>query len=325
MRISKGKTAFCFPGQLRERLIFENHHPLRKDPHFQEWTEKARKLNQFDLVDFSFKEKKTEAGFGVKLQISTYLLSMIHFYRLRAARWVPDVLAEHSMGIYAALAASEAITFEEGLFITESIGRLLEKEGTLHRGGLASIIGLPLGEIEKICSDLNGHHLCVANYNGSMHFVLSGEEEGVEKAISLALSRKAVSASRLPFNTALHSPSLCSLRGEVQDILKDIEIRPLKFPILNHWTVRSLKEEEIKDFLSQEIGQPVYWDRCVDRLLQEGVTQFIEVGQEASLTKLIRWIHRDAEAFSAGEHLHFPLCHSEPCPEINSGSGSESI
>lgn len=303
MKGSKGKTAFCFPGQLREKLTLEEHHPLREDPHFKKWTEEACKLNRFDLLNFSFRGEETEAGLNLKLQISTYLLSMIHFYRLRAAGWVPDILAEHSMGIYAALAASEAITFEEGLYITESIGRILDREGTLRRGGLASIVGLPLGEIQKICYDLNGHQLCVANYNGSMHFVLSGEEEGLEKAIFLALSRKAVSAARLPFHTALHSPSLLSLRDEVQDILKDIAIRRPRFPILNHWTVRPLKKEEVKNFLSQEIGQPVYWDRCVERLLQEGVTQFIEVGQEATLTKLIRWIHREAEAFSTGESL----------------------
>jgi [acyl-carrier-protein] S-malonyltransferase len=299
----KGKTAFCFPGQIRDRIILEDHHPLKKDPHFREWTEKASRLTQFDLLQFSFKEEEEDIGFNLKLQISTYLLSMIHFYRLRAAGWVPDVLAEHSMGIYAALAASGAITFEEGLFITESIGRLLEKEGSLHRGGLASVLGLTLEEIGKICSDLNGYHLSIANYNGSMHYVLSGEEQGVEKAISLALSRKAISASRLPFHTALHSPSLLSLKKEIQDILKEIEIRPPQFPVLNHWTVKPLEREEIKDFLCLEIGQPVYWDRCVERLIQEGVTQFIEVGQETTLIKLIRWIHREAEAFSAGESL----------------------
>ncbi len=303
MTRSKGKIAFCFPGQIRERVILEDHHPLRKDPHFREVTERASALNQFDLLQFSFQGEEGEAGHNLKLQISTYLLSMIHFHRLRAAGWVPDVLAEHSMGVYAALAAAEAITFEEGLFITESIGRLLEREGSRRRGGLASIIGLPLEEIEKICDDLNGHQLAIANYNGSMHFVLSGEEKGVENAISLALSRKAVSASRLPFHAALHSPSLFSYRGEIQHLLRDIEIHPPKFPILNHWTVRPLKKEEIKDFLSQEIGQPVYWDRCVEKLIQEGVIQFIEVGQEATLTKLIRWTHREAEAFSAGDHI----------------------
>jgi [acyl-carrier-protein] S-malonyltransferase len=297
----KGKTAFCFPGQLRARVILEDYHPLKRDPHFREWTERASRLTRFDLLQFCFKGVEEDIGFNLKLQISTYLLSMVHFHRLRAAGWIPDVLAEHSMGIYAALAASEAITFEEGLFITESIGRVLEREGTLHRGGLASVIGLTLEEIERICSDLNGYHLSIANYNGSMHYVLSGEEKGLEKAISLALSRKAISASWLPFHTALHSPSLLSLKEEIQDILKEIEIRPPKFTLLNHWTVKPLKKEEIKDFLCLEIGQPVYWDRCVETLIQEGVTQFIEVGQETTLTKLIRWIHRDAEVFSAGD------------------------
>jgi len=283
--------------------MFEDHHPLREDPHFKELLTRASKQTKFDLLDFSFGGEEKEEDFSLKLQISTYFLSMVYFYRLRAAGWTPDILAEHSMGVYSALAASEAISFEEGLFITETIGRLLKREGTIHRGGMASIIGLPLEEIQKICQDLNGFQLSIANYNGSMHFVLSGEEEGVEKAISLALSRKAVSATRLAFNTALHSPSLYSLREEIMDILQDIKIQPLKVPILNHWTVKPLRKEEIKDFLSQEIGRPVYWIRCVERLLQEGFTQFIEVGHEATLTKLMRWIDREAEAFSAADRL----------------------
>jgi [acyl-carrier-protein] S-malonyltransferase len=303
MKASTGKTAFCFPGQLQEKPMFEDHHPLREDPHFKELLKRASNQTQFDLLNFSFEGDEKEEDLSLKLQISAYFLSMVHFYRLRAAGWNPDIFAEHSMGIYSALAASEAIGFEEGLFITEAIGRLLKREGAIHPGGMASIIGLPLEEIQKICQDLNGFQLSIANYNGSMHFVLSGEEQGVEKAISLALSRKAISATRLAFNTALHSPSLYSLREEIMEILQDIKVQPLKVPILNHWTVKPLRREEIKDFLSHEIGRPVYWIRCVEKLLQEGFTQFIEVGHETTLTKLMRWIDREAEAFSAGDRL----------------------
>jgi [acyl-carrier-protein] S-malonyltransferase len=136
-----------------------------------------------------------------------------------------------------------------------------------------------------------------------MQYVLSGEVEGVEQAISLALSRKAIAATRLAFQTALHSPSLLSLKDEILDLLKEIKIHPPQFPIFNHWTIQSLKQEEIKDFLAQEIGHPVYWVQCVEKLIQEGIHQFIEVGQEATLTKLIRWIDRDVEAFSTGDRL----------------------
>ena len=303
MRTSKGKTAFCFPGQLQERPRLEDHPRLIEDPHFKECLARASQQTKFDLLNFSLKRDGEEAGLNLKLQISTYLLSMIHFYRMRAAGWTPDIFAEHSMGIYAALAAAEAVTFEEGLFITESIGGLLEREGTFHRGAMASIIGLPLEEVQKICLDLDSYQLFIANYNGSMQYVLSGEEEGIKKAISIALSRKAISGKQLSFQTALHSPSLSSLREEITDLLKEVNVQSPKFPIINHWTIQPLKKEEIKDFLSREIGRPVYWARCVERMLQEGVTQAVEIGHEATLTKLIRWMNRDVEAFSAGDGL----------------------
>jgi [acyl-carrier-protein] S-malonyltransferase len=302
MKASQGKTAFCFPGQLHEKPMLKDH-PLREDPRFEELLTRVFHQTKFDLLNFSFEGEGEEEDLSLKLQVSTYFLSMVHFYRLRASGWNPDIFAEHSMGIYSALAASEAISFEEGLFITEAIGRLLKREGAIHRGGMASIIGLPLEGIQKICQDLDGFELSIANYNGSMHFVLSGEERGVEKAISLALSRKAVSATRLAFDTALHSPSLYSLREEIVTILQEIKVQPLKVPILNHWTIKPLRREEVKDFLSQEISRPVYWIRCVEKLLQEGFSQFIEVGHEATLTKLIRWIDREAEAFSAGDRV----------------------
>jgi malonyl CoA-acyl carrier protein transacylase len=315
MKGSKGKTAFCFPGQLQEKPILEDHHPLREDPHFKELLRRAFSQTKFDLLNFSFGDEEEGEDFSLKLQIATYFLSMVHYYRLRAAGWNPDILAEHSMGIYAALAASGAVRFEEGLFITEAIGRLLKKEGAIHRGGMASIVGLPLEKVQKICQDLNGFQLSIANYNGSMHFVLSGEEGGVDKAISLALARKAISATRLAFNTALHSPSLYSLREEIMAILQDIKVQSPNVPILNHWTVKPLRREEIKDFLSQEIGRPVYWVRCVENLLEEGFTRFVEVGHEATLTKLMRWIDREAEAFCAG--------YPSPYPSPQGGEGRE--
>src|SRR4030042_64948 len=198
---STGKIAFCFPGQLQEKPILEDHHPLRKDPHLKELLRRASHQTKFNILDFSFGNEDKEEDFSLKLQISTYLLSMAYFYRLRDEGWTPDIFAEHSMGMYSALAASEAITFEEGLFITEAIGRLPKKEGEIHRGGMASIIGLALEEIQKICQDLNGFYLSIANYNGSLYFFFFGGAEGGGKAISLALSRKGISPSPLAFYT----------------------------------------------------------------------------------------------------------------------------
>lgn len=299
---AKSKVAFCFPGQIQERPILSKGHPLSEDPLFRAWVDRAERETGMEL--WKFMNEETEGNqVPLKLQFTTYLFSVIYFQRLLEKGWTPEILTEHSMGIYAALTASEAITFEEGLFITQSIGRLLEEEGALYPGMMASIIGLPLEEIQKIISTLDGYRLAIANYNGSMHFVISGEGEGVQKAMELAMTRKALSVSKLSFNTALHSPSLSHLRGKIRDLLREIEVRPFRYPILNHWTIQPLNRGEVKDFLSEEIARPVYWVRCVEKCIQEGFRQFVEVGKESTLTKLIRWIDREVDALSAEELL----------------------
>lgn len=299
----RGKVAFCFPGQLQERPVLREGHPLREAPFFKELVGRASRQTSFDLMSFLTEREEPGNEWGLKLQIATYLLSMVHFLRLKEAGWTPEILTEHSMGIYASLAASEAISFEEGLLITESVGKLLEREREVHPGAMASIIGLPLEEVKEICGDPYESKLFIANYNGGLHYVISGEVGAVEKAMLLALSRKAISATRLTFHVALHTPLLISLREEIKNILKEIKVRQPKIPVLNHLTIRPLEKEEIKDFLSEEISRPVYWDRCVEELVQKGFNQFVEVGQEATLTKLIRWIHRGVEAFSTGDRL----------------------
>jgi len=106
---------------------------------------------------------------------------MIYFNQFEGRRMIPDVFAEHSMGIMLPWLLQKRFSFEEGLFITESIGGLLEREGPLRREAMASIIGLPLEGVQKIIQDLDGYPLFIANYNGSMQYVLSGEEEALRR------------------------------------------------------------------------------------------------------------------------------------------------
>jgi len=67
--------------------------------------------------------------------------------------------------------------------------------------------------------------------------------------------------------------------------LKDISFRP---PGSHYQSLddQALKKEEIKDFLSQRLDGLFYWVRCVERLIQEGVHQFVEVGYESTLTEV---------------------------------------
>jgi [acyl-carrier-protein] S-malonyltransferase len=295
-----GRVALCFPGQLSKvpDLIGERSGGGYQLPHpfFEKTWEKAG----FDCSSFFFQREEEDRCLNLKLQVASYLLSMVSFdqYQRKGGRW--DFISEHSMGIYAALAATGAVTFEDGLAITKGIGLMLEKVGEENPGGMAVVIGLESEAMKEICSEVAGD-LYVANVNGSRQFVISGHASSLDRGIELSVKRGAISAQRLTFNTPLHSPMMKSITEDVRTFIADFDIRPPHIPLVSHWGGKPLSDpDEIKEFLVEELCRPVDWEGCAQYLLSQGVTCFIEMGPQDTLTKLIRWIDRDVQALSYG-------------------------
>ncbi len=297
-----GRVALCFPGQLSkvpdtagERSGGAYHLP---HPFFEKTWEQAG----FDFSSFFFQQEEEDRCHNLKLQVASYLLSMVSFdqYQGKGGRW--DFITEHSMGIYAALAAAGAMSFEDGLEITKGIGLILEQAGKENPGGLAAVIGLDSETMTRICSDVSvSGSLSVANVNGSRQFVLSGDTASIERGIELSLKEGAISAQRLTFNTPLHCPLIESIRGDVRNFITGFAIHPPRTPLVSHWSGKHLSDpDEIREFLVEELCRPVDWEGCVQYLLAQGVTCFIEMGPNDTLTKLVRWIDRDVKALSYG-------------------------
>jgi [acyl-carrier-protein] S-malonyltransferase len=295
-----GGVTLCFPGQLSKvpEGVGERSGGGNRLPH--PFFEKAWVRAGFDLSSFFFQREEEDRYLNLKLQVASYLLSMVSFdrYRSKGGQW--DFITEHSMGIYAALVAAEAVTFEAGLEITKGIGLILEEIGERCPGGMAAVIGLDSEEIKRVCSDVPGD-LYVANVNGSRQFVLSGDTASVKQGIELSLKRGAISAQRLTFCTPLHSPLIESIKDDVRTFITGFDIRPPLCPLVSHWSGKPLTDpDEIRSFLVEQLYRPVDWEGCVRHLLAQGVTCFIEMGSHDALTKLIRWIDRDVKALSYG-------------------------
>jgi [acyl-carrier-protein] S-malonyltransferase len=292
MKGERGRICFCFPGQLQERPHLPAHHPLYGDGLAIEIYEETLRLSGFDVLNFSFQEGDWEPYINVKLQLSSYVISLIHFYRLQREGIFPHCIAEHSMGIYAALVASESMDFREGLLVTRDIGLLIERRARELGGAMCLVLGLGMDQIERVREQLDGYRISIANYNGSRNFVLSGLKEGIDRVIPLSLNMGAIAAHRLTFSAPLHSHLMEPVQTEILELVGRMAVREPKVPILNHMNLSLLKKGDIKTFLAEEICRPVYWEGCVRELARWGVTWFIEVGYDATLCKLIRWIDR---------------------------------
>ena len=284
---------FMFPGQLLELPAIAND--ILVDKAITEHRViAAREITGFEWQGLYFHDPEFNQHINLRLQLTSYLISLMYYDYLMRSGIIPDVICEHSMGIYAALVASGAFTFEEGLELVFKIGLLIENKTKHMNGAMASIIGLTEQDILLIFKRLRQHRLFIANYNGSKQFVLSGDEDGIEQTIEIALHEyQAVAARKLLFSAPMHSSLLESIKNDLRDILSRFSPRELRIPVVNHLTAEFCCRDEIMQLLCEEIYRPVFWEKCVHRMKKYGVNLFIETGYGETLQKLIRWIDPD--------------------------------
>ena len=289
----EGKLCFSFPGQLLEIPNLEND-ILGDTTLTHEIIKKAYELIGFEWSTCTFRDSVLNKYLNLRLQIVSYLISIIYAHYLMREGIVPDIISEHSMGIYAALVASDTFTFEEGLELIFSIGILIEKRAQYLNCAMASIIGLTEDDLLSIFNCLNTHKLFIANYNGSRQFVVSGEREGIQKTIELAINEyHAIAARELILTAPLHCELLEGIKEDLVGLLSGFSPREGTIPVINHLTADISNREGIRRLLCEEIYKPVLWDRCVHKLIEYGANLFIEVGYGETIRKTVRWIDKD--------------------------------
>lgn len=277
-------NCFMFPGQ----PLFHNAE-LPDDADFLEIAEMARNRALLDLHDFTWLTE--ECSENVKLQTYGVAMSLYRARLLRRQGTMPNLIAEHSMGIYAALAVCGSISEEDALEMTFRVGRRMVRMGENAEYALGCIVGLTG---ERILSLAENNGVYPANLNTSRHFLLSGDRRNMESAEAEALAAGAFSAKLFPCDAPLHSPLMAEIEKDMTEIFSDYRYLEPKVPLMNHIDQEYLVAEEIPGFLMRELTLPVYWEKCYKALKKAGAAKFFEVGSGDSLKKYNRWIESEA-------------------------------
>ncbi|MFF0387315.1 type I polyketide synthase [Kitasatospora sp. NPDC004615] len=138
----------------------------------------------------------------------------------------PAIVAGHSAGEYAALAAAGALTVADGLRLTAERGRLMQG----CPPGAMVAVAADRTTAEQLAAEIPGLEIAVAN--GERSHVLGGPVEAAEKLLAL-LAERGIPGERLPvdraFHTALTEPAL----GAFRTVLEGIDFRPLTIPFVS--------------------------------------------------------------------------------------------
>jgi [acyl-carrier-protein] S-malonyltransferase len=132
--------------------------------------------------------------------------------------------------------------------------------------------------------------------------VISGEVDGVERAMELAKASGAKRCLLLPVSGAFHSPLMEPAVAGLSEALRAEQWRDPNFPIVaNVHAEPVVSAVAAQERLLQQLTAPVQWTRICRRLVaQYPDATFVEMGSGAVLTGLLRRLAPSVKALSCG-------------------------
>ena len=203
-------------------------------------------------------------------------------------------MAGHSLGEFAALVASDSISFSDALELVTIRAKLMQLAVPEENGAIAAIMGLNLESIKVICNLISedaDELVETANLNSPVQTVISGTKSGVKKAIELCLKDGAKRAIPL----AMSVPSHCGLmKSAAEKFALKLDHFLVKKPstkiFQNYSAIPTDSPDEIKENLVKQIYNPVRWVETIQNLNTEGVANYYECGPSKVLSGLIKRI-----------------------------------
>lgn len=289
------KKAYVFPGQGSQfpgmaKALYEGNAKGK------ELLEKANDILGFRITDIMFEGTPDDLKATRVTQPAIFLHSVVLAKCYEGFR--PDMVAGHSLGEFSALAAAEAISFEDALRLVYIRATQMQLCCEKVPGTMAAIVGLPDEKVEEICASCEGL-VIPANYNCGGQVVISGEKTAVEQACEKAKAEGAKRALPLAVSGAFHSPLMEPARVELGKAIEETKIVAPICPIYQNVTAQAVSDPEtIKKNLLAQLTSPVRWTQSVRNMLTDGADYFMEIGPGTVLQGLVKRISAGTEGIT---------------------------
>jgi len=204
--------------------------------------------------------------------------------------------AGHSLGEYSALTSAGSLSFSDTLRILKIRGNAMQNSVPKGVGGMVAVLGSEIETIEKIIKDNKDKYECyIANDNSMGQIVLSGKIDDLEKMMG-DLKAANIKNIKLPVSAPFH----CKLMSKATLVMNE-EIEKLNFKepenkLISNVTGKEISDSnELKDLLVKQIESRVRWRESVLLMIENGVTQFIEIGPGKVLSGLVKRIDKNVK------------------------------
>ncbi|MBX7552241.1 SDR family NAD(P)-dependent oxidoreductase [Streptomyces sp. tea 10] len=197
----------------------------------------------------------------------------------------PKYLLGHSLGELSAAHVAGVWSLPDACRLVAARGRLMQD---LPRGGAMVSVEAAEDEVAALLAE-HGGAVSVAAVNGPRATVISGDEAAVE-AVASALGARGRTTRRLRVSHAFHSARMDAVLDAFRAVAESVTAHPPRLTVVSNLTGRPATAEELTsaDYWVRHLRHAVRFGDGVDWLATHGVTRYLELGPDTTLTALVR-------------------------------------
>ena len=287
------KIAFVFPGQ-GSQYAGMGREVAGKFPIARAVFDEVDSALSFPLSRLCFEGPEEDLKLTENTQPAVLTTSVALFRVLEERGIRPDFVAGHSLGEYSALVAAGALTLSEAASLVRRRGRYMQEAVPVGVGAMAAVLGLDLPTVQSVCEKAAlGQVVSPANLNSPGQIVIAGNREAVERAVPLAKDAGAKRVILLQVSAPFHCALMVPAEERLSTDLDACSFSDLRFPLITNVDAQAIRSgAEARSGVKRQVSRPVRWQETVQRLLDEGVRTFVEVGPGKVLLGMIRSIDK---------------------------------
>lgn len=247
--------------------------------------EKVKSLTGVELTD-----DKEAYRDSIQIQLGILILQLFNIRQLKDIKQKPDVVAGHSLGIFAAGVAAGVISEEDAIKIVYIRSQKMQ-ESYPTGYGMGAIVGLTRKEVSALVEQVNEPQKPVftSNQNSELQTVISGSIAGIEDVLDLARKNSAQKTVLLKVPVPSHSPLMQSVADVLEQELAKVTLHAPKCTYLANYNGHAVRNiDGVKYDMINNLVHPVYWDTMMDVAQELGVDTSLEVQPGQTFTKLVK-------------------------------------
>ena len=214
---------------------------------------------------------------------------------------LPQVVAGHSLGEYAALVASGVLTLAQAAPLVRFRAQAMQDAVPVGVGAMAAILGMGAQQVIDGCLEAmqsfggtSSEIVEAVNFNDPSQTVIAGSKAAVDKACEILKANGAKRALLLPVSAPFHSSLMKPAADKLREKLAQTEFLPPSIPVINNIDVSAETDVDlIRSALYRQAFGPVRWVECVQAIKARGVMTVVECGPGKVLAGLIKRIDAD--------------------------------